>query len=232
MEPARRAADARQWRGDDGRRLAVGWRFPRPPDQHPESEGAAAIAAGCRRRRDVAPVRVFPSASGWTLEARGPSSNMDALRVDGRRRVCGRASFRGVPAESATATSCITRTACCPSRPFTSSEPRATVRGQSDVISTSAGRKSASTQVRTHVNPPEVAMWIDPNLVGDILPSIASSASRRTCSSSGLVDTKAGLDHPAGRRGGGAGRHGLPVSEEESQLLPARRKAASSPVAG
>ena len=101
-----------------------------------------------------------------TLEARGPTPDIDSLRVDGEAAL-GPASFRGVAAESATATLHYENRVLSIA-PF--HLERSEGSGSGNLYFDFGRDEIRFDQVRTHVNPPEVAMWIDPNLVGDILP--------------------------------------------------------------
>jgi len=122
-----------------------------------------------------------------SLEARGLSPDVDTLRVDGEASV-GPASFRGVPAESAQATLHY-------ENHVLSVEPFRLTRSEGDGsgnISFDFRRDEIRfDKVRARLNPPEVAMWIDPNLVSDILPyRFVRQAPNLLID--GLVDTKGG----------------------------------------
>jgi hypothetical protein len=101
-----------------------------------------------------------------TLEARGLSLDVDSLRVDGEVFV-GAGSFRGVPAESAHATVHFENRVL-------SLEPfhikRAEGDGYGNVYIDFRRDEVRFDKVRARVNPPEMAMWVDPNLVSSILP--------------------------------------------------------------
>jgi hypothetical protein len=100
------------------------------------------------------------------LEARGLSSNLDALRIDGEAFL-GKSSFRGVSAESAHATLHF-------ENHVLALEPFHIKRSEGDGYGSlyyDFGRDELHfDKVHARVNPPEVAMWIDPNMVSAILP--------------------------------------------------------------
>ncbi|HSI14018.1 MAG TPA: AsmA-like C-terminal region-containing protein [Chthoniobacter sp.] len=146
----------------------------------------------------------LPKAPHVTAEARGATADFDAVRVDGEV-VVGPASFRGVPAENA----------------------RATMHYEDHVLSVapfflkrSEGDASGNlyfdlrrdevrlSKVKTRVNPPEAAMWIDPKLVNDILPyrfprqppnllieGLVSTKNSRATRLTIQVDAPAGMDY-------------------------------------
>jgi hypothetical protein len=100
------------------------------------------------------------------LEARGLSSNLDALRIDGEAFL-GKASFRGVPAESAHATLHFENHVLA-LEPF--HIKRSEGDGYGSLYYDFSRNELHFDKVHARVNPPEVAMWIDPNIVSAILP--------------------------------------------------------------
>jgi hypothetical protein len=108
----------------------------------------------------------FPQPPRLTLEARGPLPDMDSLRVDGEAAL-GPASFRGVPAEKARATLHYENRVLSLA-PF--HLERSEGEGSGNLYFDFRRDEIRFDKVHAHVNPPEVAMWIDPNLVNDILP--------------------------------------------------------------
>ncbi|MDR3403856.1 MAG: AsmA-like C-terminal region-containing protein [Chthoniobacter sp.] len=108
----------------------------------------------------------FPHPPHITAEAHGPSPSFETLRVDGEI-ASGAASFRGVPAESAQATLHYADQALSVA-PF--HLKRSEGEGSGNLYFDFRRDEIRFDKVRTRVNPPEVAMWIDPNLVSDLLP--------------------------------------------------------------
>ena len=108
----------------------------------------------------------FPHAPHLKLEARGPSPTVDALRVDGDLSL-GSASFRGVPAESAKATLHY-QDQMLSVAPF--QLQRSEGGGSGNLYYDFRRDEIRFDKVRARVNPLEVAMWVDPDLVNNILP--------------------------------------------------------------
>jgi hypothetical protein len=101
-----------------------------------------------------------------TLEAHGASPTLEALTVDGEISLQS-ASFRGVPADSVTATLKYENRVLSIA-PF--HVERREGGGDGSLYFDFRRDEVRLDKIRARVNPPEVAMWIDPRLVKDILP--------------------------------------------------------------
>lgn len=101
-----------------------------------------------------------------TLEARGTAPVLDSLTVDGEVSV-GAASFRGVPANNATAKLRYADRVLTIA-PFR--VERSEGNGDGNLYFDFRRDEVRLEKIRARVNPPEVAMWVDPRLVKDILP--------------------------------------------------------------
>ncbi len=101
-----------------------------------------------------------------TLEARGAAPALEALTVDGEVTL-GAASFRGVPANSATA-KLRYEDRVLSIAPFR--VERSEGGGDGNLYFDFRRDEVRLDKIRARVNPPEVAMWVDPRLVKDILP--------------------------------------------------------------
>ncbi|MEP6670361.1 MAG: hypothetical protein ABJF10_14470 [Chthoniobacter sp.] len=108
----------------------------------------------------------FPHAPRIMVEAHGPSWSFETLILDGEVRL-GAASFRGVPAESAQATLHY-QDQVLSVAPF--HVRRSEGEGSGNFYCDFRRDEIRFDNVRVRMNPPEVAMWIDPNLVNDFLP--------------------------------------------------------------
>jgi len=108
----------------------------------------------------------FSHAPHITAEAHGPSLAFEVLRLDGGISL-GSAKFRGVPAESAEATWHYADQALSVA-PF--HLKRNEGEGSGNLYFDFRRDEIRFDKVRARVNPPEVAMWIDPNWVSDMLP--------------------------------------------------------------
>jgi len=136
-----------------------------------------------------------------TLEARGATAAMDALTVEGEIAI-GAASFRGVPADSATARVRY-EDRVLSIAPF--HVERSEGSGDGNLYFDFRRDEVRLDKIRARVNPPEVAMWIDPKLVKDLLPYRFPNQPPNLLID-GLVDTKRGrttrlavqVDAPAG----------------------------------
>ncbi len=136
-----------------------------------------------------------------TLEARGTAPALDAVIVEGEVGM-GAASFRGVPADSATAKVRYANRVLSIA-PFR--VERSEGSGDGSLHFDFRRDEVRLEKIRAHVNPPEVAMWIDPRLVKAILPYRFPSQPPNLLID-GLVHTKRGkttrlaiqVDAPAG----------------------------------
>jgi hypothetical protein len=100
------------------------------------------------------------------LEASGPQISRDALEVNGTIKV-GAASYRGVAAESLTATFRYAdrMLSIAPFR-----VQRSEGGGQGGIYFDFKRDEVRLDKIRANVNPAEVAMWIEPKLVKDVAP--------------------------------------------------------------
>lgn len=134
------------------------------------------------------------------LEARGAEISREALSVTGKLKLGG-ASYRGVPAESLTASFRYADRGLTIS-PFR--VQRTEGGGGGGLFFDFKRNEVRLDKIRGSVNPAEVAMWIEPNLVKDIAPYRFHT--RPNLSIDGLVHTKGGkttklaidVDAPAG----------------------------------
>ena len=146
----------------------------------------------------------FSHAPHITAEASGASPGLETLKIDGQVEL-GAARFRGVPAESAKATLHYqNRTLSI--APFTLKRSEGEGSGG---LSFDFGREEIRfDKIRAHVNPPEVAMWIDPDLVKQVLPyrfvrqppnlvidGVVNTRNGKTTRLSILVDSPSGMDY-------------------------------------
>ena len=108
----------------------------------------------------------FASPPELALEARGKGPALDLLTIEGEMTV-GAASFRGVPAEKAKATVRYAE-GVLSIAPF--EVERAEGAGGGGLHFDFRRDEVRLDKIRASVNPPEVAMWVDPRLVKDLLP--------------------------------------------------------------
>lgn len=143
----------------------------------------------------------MPRAPHITAEAYGASPDFDVLRVDGEVTL-GPASFRGVPAEKAKATLHY-EDGVLSIAPFSLKRSEGDASG--NLYFDFRREEIRFDKVKARVNPPEVAMWIDTQLVNDILP-YRFQRQPPNLLIDGLVNTKNGrntrlsiqIDAPAG----------------------------------
>lgn len=143
----------------------------------------------------------FKDAPVIELEARGSELSRDGLTVNGELKLGG-TTFRGVPAESATA-KFLYKERVLTIAPFR--VERTEGGGGGGLIFNFKTNEVRLDKIRSSVNPPEVAMWIEPKLVKDIIP-YRFRARPPNLFIDGLVHTKAGkstrltidVDAPAG----------------------------------
>lgn len=139
-----------------------------------------------------------------TAAARGATPSFEALQVDGEI-VLGPASFRGVPAENARATLHYENNTLSIA-PF--SLKRSEGEASGNLYFDFRRDEIRFDKVKARVNPPEVAMWIDPKLVNDILPyrflrqppnllidGVVNTKNGRTTRLAIQVDAMAGMDY-------------------------------------
>ncbi len=108
----------------------------------------------------------FPKAPQFTLEARGAAPTLEALTMDGEFKL-GAASFRNVPAERAKATIHFENRVLSVA-PFRVEREEGS--GNGNLYFDFRRDEVRFDKCKISLNPPEVAMWIDPELVKDILP--------------------------------------------------------------
>lgn len=108
----------------------------------------------------------FSKAPRITFDARGTEPTLEALKVDGEVAL-GAASFRGVPAERAVATVHFENRVLALT-PFR--VERSEGSGSGNLYFDFRRDEVRFDKVKSSLNPPEVAVWIDPQLVKDILP--------------------------------------------------------------
>lgn len=108
----------------------------------------------------------FPQAPHIKLQAKGARPELEQLTVDGQVALRS-ASFRGVPADSATATLHYENRTLSVA-PF--HVERREGSGDGNLYFDFRTDEVRLEKIRARVNPPEVAMWINPKLVSDILP--------------------------------------------------------------
>jgi hypothetical protein len=121
------------------------------------------------------------------LEASGPEISREALEVNGHLQL-GAASYRGVPAESMTATFRYADRELSIA-PF--HVQRSEGSGQGGLRFDFKRDEVRLDKIHANVNPAEVAMWIEPNLVKDVAP-YRFRARPPNLFIDGLVHTKAG----------------------------------------
>lgn len=100
------------------------------------------------------------------LEAKGSEISREALEVDGKIQL-GAASYRGVPAESLTAQFHYVDRALSIA-PFRVQRSEGT--GEGGLAFDFKTNEVRLEKIRASVNPAEVSMWIEPNLVKDVAP--------------------------------------------------------------
>jgi hypothetical protein len=108
----------------------------------------------------------FPASPKLALEARGRAPTLDGLVAHGQV-ILGAASFRGVPAEGATATIHY-QDGVLSLAPFRVQRPEGG--GGGGLYFDFRREEIRFDKIKATVNPPEVMLWIEPKLVKDVLP--------------------------------------------------------------